>query len=228
MKRALFTMLLALALGIAPAMALAQSDTSDDFRAIAEDILDQPAYSDEQPGLIARLRQWIDDQIDTPTREATEADAVDPLDAQRFQLGRSAVLIVVVIILLIWGTSFLIKYRSNIAGKRAVLEDTTEITSASELDRLAEQARAAGDWAAAIRYRFRAGVARLERKGALHYSPSLTSGEIARNLHDDEFDRLAETFDAITYGEAVAGEPDEDQARTAWPQVIDRAGKDAS
>lgn len=213
-------------LSLIPNIAAAQT-TPDEYRTIAEEILEQPAYSDEQPGLIARLRQWIDEQVDLPSSDA-ERPELDGLSTPAFELTRSAILLVVSVVLIVLGASFLIKHRSTLRSRMNSVNEPPEFASATELEQLAEKARAAGDWAGAIRYRFRAGLARLERKGVIHYSPTLTSGEISKSLGDDDFDTLAATFDAITYGDATAAETDENGARSTWPRVIDRAGSDAS
>lgn len=225
MKHVIAMTLLIAGLFVIPVTALAQS-SSDDYRSIAEEILEQPAYSDEQPGLIARFRQWALDQIDLPEISA-ERPEPEELESPTFQLGRSAILLVVAIAGIIWATSYFIKHRSGIRTQTSTEHMPNELPSAIELERLAEQARAAGDWASAIRFRFRAGVVRLEGKGAIQYSPTLTSGEISRDLDDTEFDDLANTFDAITYGDEAAGESDEITAKSAWPGVIDRAETDA-
>src|SRR5262249_61242968 len=50
------------------------------------------------------------------------------------------------------------------------------------LEREADAAEHRGDLDAAVRLRFRAGLLRLDRAGAISYRPSITSGQVARRL----------------------------------------------
>ena len=77
------------------------------------------------------------------------------------------------------------------------------------LDRRADAAEAAGDLEAALRLRFRAGLLRLDARGAIEFRPSISTVEVRRTLHDDDFDALAATFDDVVYGgrPPAAGRP---------------------
>ncbi len=88
------------------------------------------------------------------------------------------------------------------------------------LDRRADAAEAAGDLEAALRLRFRAGLLRLDERGAIEFRPSISTYEVRRALHSEDFDALAATFDDVVYG----GRPPEDEdlaaARERWPAVV--------
>jgi hypothetical protein len=89
------------------------------------------------------------------------------------------------------------------------------------LERAAEEAERAGDYEAAVRLRFRAGLLRLDALGAIRLAPSLTAGQAARGLRLDDFDVLARDFDAVAYG---ARHVDADAARVAragWSRVLE-------
>ena len=70
------------------------------------------------------------------------------------------------------------------------------------IERRAEEAERAGDFAEAVRLRFHAGLLRLDARGLIEYRPSLGTAAVARRLHSPEFDRLAGRFDEIVYGGA--------------------------
>jgi hypothetical protein len=93
-----------------------------------------------------------------------------------------------------------------------------------ELERRAERAERDGDLEAAIRLRFRAGLGRLERTGAIPARPSMVSSEVSRRLGSPAFDRLAAAFDEIAYGARRAGRADLQAAREGWAEVLQEAG----
>jgi hypothetical protein len=95
----------------------------------------------------------------------------------------------------------------------------------SRLERDADAAEARGDLDRALRLRFRAGLERLDRAGAITFRPSITSGQVARRLHLRDFDELAITFDAVAYGGRAASEADLRTARAGWLRVLQQAGQ---
>jgi hypothetical protein len=93
------------------------------------------------------------------------------------------------------------------------------------LERAADEAEHDGDLPRAVRLRFRAGLLRLGDRGAIRYRPSVTTGEVRRTLSSTTFDDLAGTFEAVTYGGRTAAPPDVDNARRAWPRVLEETGR---
>ncbi len=91
------------------------------------------------------------------------------------------------------------------------------------LELQAQAAEARGAFDEAVRLRFRAGLLALNDRSAIDYRPSLLTGEVARQLHDRDFDALAGDFDRIAYGGAPADEDDARAAREGWPRVLDGA-----
>lgn len=91
------------------------------------------------------------------------------------------------------------------------------------LEREADAAERRGDLDVALRLRFRAGLLRLDRAGAIHFRPSITTGQVARRLRLPSFDDLAITFDAVAYGGRHASATDLQSARAEWPRVLERA-----
>jgi hypothetical protein len=92
-----------------------------------------------------------------------------------------------------------------------------------ELERLAEEAEHRGELADALRLRFRAGLLRLDGLGAIELRPGLTNAAAARLLRSGRFDRLAVDFDEVVYGGRSATTEDVDEARSAWPRVLEEA-----
>jgi hypothetical protein len=127
----------------------------------------------------------------------------------------------VVAALVIWASVRIARNRAGNADVEADHEhDQEEITDAELLERMAEAAEESGELEAAIRFRFRAGLLRLDRAGAIEFRPSITSGQVARRLHLPAFDDLASTFDAVAYGGRAPSHPDVDASRREWPRVL--------
>ena len=91
------------------------------------------------------------------------------------------------------------------------------------LEREADKAEERGDFEAAVRLRFRAGLLRLGRANVLPLRPSLRTYEVRRTLRNPRFDRLARDFDEIVYGERAPVAADGATARTEWPRVLEEA-----
>lgn len=112
----------------------------------------------------------------------------------------------------------------RLAGKRAsVVEERIALDRLLEtgadpdafLER-AEEASRRGEYAKAVRLRFVGGVLDLGRRGIVQYEPGLTNAGIADQIDDETFDRLAEQFDAVAYGNADAGQAADTRSRDDW------------
>ncbi len=90
----------------------------------------------------------------------------------------------------------------------------------AELFAEADAAAARGDFATAIRVRFKAGVARLGRAGLISAGEVTTNGGISEELGIEEFDRLAGTFERIVYGGQPATAEQEGESRATWSTVL--------
>lgn len=115
--------------------------------------------------------------------------------------------------------------RLDAEGQRTAGEERAAGADPASLERLAQAAEARGAFDEAVRLRFRAGLLSLGERSAIDYRPSLLTGEVARQLHDREFDSLAGDFDRIAYGGASADEDDARAAREGWPRVLEGAGR---
>ena len=88
------------------------------------------------------------------------------------------------------------------------------------LERRAREAAARGDHELALRLGFRAGLARLDRRGVLELRPSISTGEVARAVHSPQFDAAAARFDEVVYGRRPAAAGDVEAARAAWDAAL--------
>ena len=88
------------------------------------------------------------------------------------------------------------------------------------LEAAAEDARAAGDLRNEIRFRFQAGLLRLARSGAIPREASLTTGQAARALRSQTFDRLARSFEEVVYGDRRSTPEDAELSRRGWRELL--------
>jgi hypothetical protein len=98
--------------------------------------------------------------------------------------------------------------------------------TARDIEALAEKAERSGDFAEAIRHRFRAGLLRLEAAGRIRGAESTTSREVARRLRSARFDQVAAIFDQIVYGGRPATAADAETHRAGWEALL-RAPREA-
>lgn len=94
----------------------------------------------------------------------------------------------------------------------------------AQLERAADEAERNGDYAGAVRLRFRAGLLRLDAVGAIRLGPSSTSGNVGRRLRLRDFDDLARDFELVAYGDRPADTVVARAARERWTRVLDEVG----
>jgi len=196
---------------LAEAPAPGRADT--DARAEARDVLDQRKYkrsSVPQPlrEPFERLGQWLDDVYDW---------LVERVPGGEFGVWT----LVAALVLLLAGIL------SSRAVRRRVEEERAAATVARRagedprtLEREADASERRGDHGTAIRLRFRAGLLRLDARGAIELRPGLTTGAIARTLRSPAFDAVAETFEEVAYGGRSATKADAAAAKSGWKAVL--------
>ena len=121
-----------------------------------------------------------------------------------------------------WIASKVIATRANDESTRDAV-DVSSAISPEQLELDAADAERRGDFAAAVRLRFRAGLGRLQRTGVVDNRPSVTTAQVGRRLRSPKFDGLARTFDDVAYGSGAAGAGDAAMAREQWPKVLEDA-----
>jgi Domain of unknown function (DUF4129) len=92
--------------------------------------------------------------------------------------------------------------------------------SADQLRARAEEAERGGDYALALRLRFRAGLVELADRDLVRSPALLTSGELSRRLSSADFDALAGRFDEVAYGGRPAAADDVADARARWGELL--------
>ena len=95
-----------------------------------------------------------------------------------------------------------------------------ELEDPRALERAADSAIQGGQYVLAVRLRYRAGLIRLDRADVIDLRPWNTSAHLTRRLDSRRFDRLTDTFDAVTYGAQPATNADAAIARTEWPELL--------
>jgi hypothetical protein len=113
-----------------------------------------------------------------------------------------------------------VRRRTATAVVRAARLRIEESDDPHELEQAADDAEGAGDFALALRLRFRAGVIRLQLDGRIRRGHTTTTRAIGRQLRLREFDDLGRTFDAVAYGGAPADADDARTARENWRTVL--------
>ena len=91
--------------------------------------------------------------------------------------------------------------------------------------RAAEEAEARGDLGAALRLRFRAGVADLAARDLVPARASTGMAELERRLRSPTFTGLARRFEEVAYGGRAAQGDDVAAAREGWPRVRQEVGE---
>jgi hypothetical protein len=193
----------------------------DAARRAARDIVHSRGYRAESvPRPLEGVLRWIGDRL-RPIGDALQAVA----DFLSHGVGLVLLIGIVAALAVALGV-FLVRRAATPASGAARAEARGSVADDPEaLERAAGDAERAGDLDRAVRLRFRAGLLRLDRAGAIRFVPSLTSGQVTRAVRVTELAALAATFEGIAYGGRRAGAPDVDAARTGWPRVVDAAAR---
>jgi uncharacterized protein DUF4129 len=176
----------------------------DDARHAAESELSRHEYQAAHPNLVERALSWLIQQLG---KLFAQASIVTPGGALGLLVLLAVAVLVVVVIRLRVG-----KFARENRAPRTVFEDRPR--AARDYRRGAEGAAAAGDFAGAVRERFRAIVRELEESGVLEELSGRTADEAAweagqRLPHSrDELLAAAQLFDAVHYGGRQASNVD--------------------
>jgi hypothetical protein len=170
------------------------------------------------PGPLRGLIEWLDDRLDDLSVPLDWLDDVLPG-------GRSVVWTVLggVLAGIVWWVARRVLTRRVRAAKEAAGSAAAPVDDPRALERQADAAEAAGDLETALRLRFRAGLLRLDARGAIEFRPSISTFEVRRALRSEDFDALASTFDDVVYGGRPPQGADVAAARERWPAVVSAA-----
>jgi len=186
-------------------------------RAQARDILSQSRFTGTRvPGPFRGVLDWIGDRL------RALADTIDDiLPGGRGVLWIALGALVALLAMVVARRTLTRRVRAAAATAAATAPPGDD---ARELERRADAAEAAGDLQAALRLRFRAGLLRLDARGAIEFRPSISTYEVRRALRSADFDVLAFDFDEVVYGGRPAAPADLESARRRWPGVVEGAG----
>jgi hypothetical protein len=199
----------------------AQTVDPDAARRAAQQITsDRRFHNNPAPRPLRGPAQWLGDRVHGITTWIGDRFSAVP-DVVWIMVGIAAVAAIVARVIVVSR-----RRRVSVAagaGARGPGADAPE--DPDDLERAADDAEHAGDLDRALRLRFRAGLLRLGRRGAIEYRPSVTTGEVRRALGSDTFDELARAFENVAYGGRAAAAPDVDNARRDWPRVLQESGR---
>lgn len=171
-------------------------------------------------------------KFDVPTESAFDrflAQAQAWLAEALFRLvsalggARNAGLIALVIVALagLAGFAFLARRRTATIERTTNLERIlAEGGNPDEYERLAALADREGRFSDSIRYRFVAGLLRLDLAGRITFRPGLTTGQVVDDLGDERFARLARQFEDVAYGGREATEEMRDRSIEEWRTIL--------
>jgi hypothetical protein len=191
----------------------------DAARDAAREILrDRRFHANPAPRPLRGPLQWIGDRLAPIGRWLGDVFSWMPAWVAWVLLVAGVAVVASLIVRAVRGRE---RRRAAMGPGAVVAPDVVENPDA--LEREANAAERAGEFERALRLRFRAGLLRLGQRGAIHYRSSVTTGEVRRALHSEQFDGLASTFERVTYGGDDASPPDVDTARREWPRVLENS-----
>ena len=186
-------------------------------RDAARDLLRERRYTGtDVPRPFTGALRWLGDRLAPVARLLRRVGDAIP--------GGSSVLYALlgalILALALGGSRRFIRRRAGGAGGAGRRIRAAPPDDPAALERAAGDAERRGDFAAAVRLRFRAGLLRLDAAEVIAYRPSLTTGEVARALRSPDFDRIGRDFDAIAYGGRDADAEAAEAARESWAAVL--------
>lgn len=164
--------------------------------------------------LLTKIGNWIDHGVQSLAGGLPGGTGLLIVIGAALALGLSA-----------WLTARTLRRRAEAAGPGAGTgRAAARPVDPRALERAADDAEQAGDFDAAVRLRFRAGLVRLDRGGRFRVRESTPTREVARALRSPTFDRVAAGFDAVAYGARVPGAEDARLQRSGWRALLDEVG----
>lgn len=178
----------------------------------ARQILDGDRYQPRDvPRPLRGVLRWIGERVEDVGRPLVDALSTPAGMAVGILAVATATVLVVIT---------LVRRRNRVAEQAASARRRDQAVDPAALEDEADRAEAAGDLATAVRLRFRAGVARLERSGALPTRADATTARLVGRVGVPAFAPLAHAFDEVAYGGRPATRDDVAAARRGWPEVV--------
>ena len=181
----------------------------DEARRAALRELAKPIYQEAKPSLVVRAMRWLLERVGKLFELATSAPG-----------GPAGLILLAVVALVI---VLIIRFGVGSFARKAATDTNVfgEVTrKAAEHRAAADAAAAAGDWAVAVRERFRAIVRQLEEDGRLDPRPGRTADEAsvdagrALPAYAGALRVAARIFDDVVYGEYPASVAHDERLRS--------------
>jgi hypothetical protein len=190
---------------------------ADDARGVARRILAERRF---KPSAVPRPLHGVLRWLGEPIRRlfAPIGRLVERIAGNHAALAVPAAAVVALTVLV---STTLIRRRGPHGARRFSTRPHVAGDDAETLERQAVQAEQEGNLELAFRLRFRAGVVRLHRLGAVSLRPSTTSGQLVRQLRLSEFEDMAMMFDQVAYGQRRLASSELDAARANWSRVLE-------
>lgn len=205
---------------IAAALARSGPVSPDSARRDARSILGERRFRPARvPRPFAGALRWLGRQLEPL------GHALSPI-GRFFETVEGLVVLAVIVIAAAAVGAYVIATRRGARGATAVVRRRRpqRADDPAQLEQAADEAERDGDYARAVRLRFRAGLLRLDAAGAIRLGPSSTSGQIAHRLRLRDFDDLAHDFELVAYGDRPADTAVVRAARERWTRVLDEVG----
>jgi hypothetical protein len=180
----------------------------DDARRAALRELAKPVYQEAKPSLTVRAMRWLLEHA------GRLLDLADSAPGGPFGIVLLGIIALVIVLLIRFGVG---PFARITATDSVVFSDVAR--NAADHRAAADTAAAAGDWAVAVRERFRAVIRQLEEDGRLDGRPARTADEAAadagRSLpaHAADLRAGARIFDEVLYGEHPASATQDQRLR---------------
>ena len=180
----------------------------DDARRAALRELAKPIYQEAKPPLTVRAMRWLFEQA------GKLLDLADSAPGGLFGVVLLAIIALVIVLLIRFGVG---PFARTSAADSVVFADVAR--AAADHRAAADAAAAGGDWAVAVRERFRAVIRQLEEDGRLDPRAARTADEAAaeggRSLpaHAADLRAGARSFDEVVYGEHPASAAQDQRLR---------------
>jgi hypothetical protein len=205
---------------ITAAVALAGPVSPDAARRDARSILGERRFRPAHvPRPFAGVLRWLGRQLEPIGR------ALSPV-GRFFQTVPGLVVLTVLVVGAAAAFAWFLAGRRSATSRRSGVRrrDAVHVDDPAVLERAAAAAERDGDYATAVRLRFRAGLLRLDAAGAITLGPSSTSGQVARRIRLRDFDDIARDFELVAYGDRPADTALAGATRERWSRVLAEVG----
>ncbi len=249
------TSLLIISINFTPAFA---TENADNARDQAERILQNKEYGEESDRPLGeeaqRLTRWLGEnngeikkRSDSEIREQSQPEKKPPQVTPPSLGGLSGlatILLWIFIAVIVAGIGFMIYKFWPARSKKDSSDEEDElpedidwsdeekvlefVTDAQLLENLSDKAEQEGHLDLALRYRFRAGLLRLNDLQIISFHPSITNAQWQLIIDSDSFNTITKDFNDITYGERTCDASHISRARSSWSSLItkDKTRKD--